>query len=367
MRSIDPLPTDYPKREQPSQAGSAPGDFAVDAKAERTILICVAAVVAICGALLSIKGVPVLRPLDWLQNAIFYIAVFVVLHGSQLVWRLLLTRPESPIRFVRDEMMSAALRQKLRRAVPMLASLVVFMPMFGDMKSAIPLFHAFEWDASFIAIDRAIHGTDPWRLLQPVFGYPLVSSGLSLIYHLWILLIYAGGIYFGFYEPSERLRLRYFFTYFAIWSVIGIAMATGFASVGPCFVEPILGNPYFREQMTYLHLANESYPVLVLDVQNQLLAWYRSGDYGLGRGITAMPSMHVALVTLYFFAFRGRSALTSWLVGGFALAILIGSVHLGYHYAIDGYVSILVTYLLWRLSGLLFPDKLPLAPQRHPA
>lgn len=352
---------------QPWLAGSVPRVLEVDVKAERAILFGVAAIVVICGAILSVKGIPVLRPLAYLQNTILYISVFVILYGCELVWRLLRARPESPVRFVRDDIISAAFRRKLRRAFPMLASLVVFMPMFGNMKSAIPLFHVFDWDASFIAIDRAIHGTDPWRLLQPVLGHPIVSSGLSLIYHLWILLIYAGSIYFGFYEPSERLRLRYFFSFFAIWSVIGIGMATGFASVGPCFVEPILGNPYFREQMTYLHLANESYPVLVLDVQDQLLAWYRSGDYGLGRGITAMPSMHVALVTLYFLAFRKRSALTGWIVGCFALAILVGSVHLGYHYAIDGYVSIVVTFLLWRISGKLFPEKKSLEPDRHPA
>lgn len=80
-----------------------------------------------------------------------------------------------------------------------------------------------------------------------------------------------------------------------------------------------------------------------------------------------MPSMHVALVALYFFALRKKSNLTRWIVGGFALAILIGSVHLGYHYAIDGYVSILVTGLLWWLSGRLFPGRPSPAYDRHPA
>jgi hypothetical protein len=33
--------------------------------------------------------------------------------------------------------------------------------------------------------------------------------------------------------------------------------------------------------------------------------------------------------------------------------ILIATVHLGWHYAIDGYVGILGTLLIWRLTGRL--------------
>ncbi|MCV5838215.1 phosphatase PAP2 family protein, partial [Escherichia coli] len=35
----------------------------------------------------------------------------------------------------------------------------------------------------------------------------------------------------------------------------------------------------------------------------------------------------------------------------FAILIQIGSVHLGWHYAIDGYVGTLLTVLLWKIVG----------------
>jgi hypothetical protein len=42
-----------------------------------------------------------------------------------------------------------------------------------------------------------------------------------------------------------------------------------------------------------------------------------------------------------------------WIFGAFLLVILIGSVHLGWHYAIDGYVGIIGTLILWWACGRL--------------
>src|SRR5690606_14246814 len=121
---------------------------------------------------------------------------------------------------------------------------------------------------------------------------------------------------------------------------LGIVMATAFASVGPCFLAPMLSDTRFVAQMEYLRQANTHFPVMVLQVQERLIAWHQLGDAGLGRGITAMPSMHVSLALLFFLAMRRVSKRAGYFFGAFFIAILIGSVHLGYHYAVDGYVSI---------------------------
>jgi len=61
--------------------------------------------------------------------------------------------------------------------------------------------------------------------------------------------------------------------------------------------------------------------------------------------------MHVSQALLFFLAMRRVSRGAGLLFGIFFIAILIGSVHLGYHYAVDGYVSIAVTGLIWALAG----------------
>ena len=70
-----------------------------------------------------------------------------------------------------------------------------------------------------------------------------------------------------------------------------------------------------------------------------------------GTGISAMPSLHVAIATLCaLFAWRcGPRA--GMLMSVYAAIIFLASIHLGWHYAIDGYVSIVSTVLLWGAVG----------------
>lgn len=217
------------------------------------------------------------------------------------------------------------------------------------MKSSIPIFTEYDWDQAFITADRMIFGRDAWLVFHPFLGFPLISSLLSIAYHLWFLLIYAGTVFFALYRRD--LRYTYFLSFYLSWAIIGVILAVTFASVGPVFLEPLLSQGDFVQQTAYLSQANESYPVLTVRVQEILLKWHYLGEHGIGRGITAMPSMHVALCTIFWLSMRQVSRAAGWFFFAFLIVIFLGSVHLAYHYAVDGIASFALACGIWAVAN----------------
>lgn len=321
--------------------------------ADVPILLGLVAVWATFVALLASRGINGIDTESYALNLELYLAAFFVVLIIAVGWTLARHRPERPIGFLATTFISGGLANRLIRGVPMLAALVIFLPIFSKMKAAIPLFNAYSWDSTWIEFDRTLHGNDPWQILQPLLGYPLITSTLAVCYHLWILLLYVGAIYFCFFHQDRTLRARFFIAYFACWTLLGVVAATMLASVGPCFVGVLLGNHHFDSQMAYLRNANDVFPIMVLHVQEGLASSFREASNGLGSGISAMPSMHVSIATLMFLATRKISRPIGVFFGVFLVVIMIGSVHLAYHYAVDGYVSFLATSLIWLASGAL--------------
>jgi hypothetical protein len=318
---------------------------------ELPILATAIALFAVCIALLAAKGVS--PTLDGVLVNLRLFALFIVVIAAVDAGRTLLAeRPESPVDHLRARYFNPGARRVMAAGAPMLAIAIVLLPFFSKMKAAIPLFNDYTWDNAFIAWDRAIFfGFDAWQVLQPVLGYPVVTAFLALLYQLWFLLLYPGILFFAFARIDHGVRRQFFLTYVLSWTVIGGLMATLLASVGPCFVGPMLGDPRFDAQMAYLNAANETVPVMTLRVQAMLLEWFAASEDGLGSGITAMPSMHCAIAFLYWIAVRRISARWGAFFAVFFVITWLSSVHLAYHYAVDGLVSLVAVAALWQASG----------------
>ena len=325
------------------------GTHLTDILSQIPIYVLASGLFFLCMAIMLGQGI-VFSPTLVLASASLYAKSIFLMLLMDSTWTLIRYRPDKPTLYLLQRYTSPALRMRLMARLPLFVVVIAFMPVFSRMKSMIPLFNPYTWDATFIAWDRAIFGTDAWIVLQPLLGYPIITSALSMLYHAWMLLIYPGTLFLLFYSASDSIRHRYFLCFVLIWTVLGIAMATSLASVGPCFLEPIMGDPHFAAQMAYLNSANEIYPVLVLHVQGLLLDWYNSMDYGLGRGITAMPSMHVSMAFLFYLAMRHVSRWAGWFFLVFFVITWVSSVHLAYHYAVDGLVSVVATWFLWIAS-----------------
>ncbi|MEQ1551134.1 phosphatase PAP2 family protein [Sphingorhabdus sp.] len=280
-----------------------------------------------------------------------FAATAVFFGGSFLLIALLRERPESPIGFTRKFLTRHASWERLMRHVPLILLVSLFLPAFSGVKSSISLFATYSWDGFWIEADRMIHGMDAWRLIHPVVGYPFVTFVLSALYIVWLPMLLIALVYFSFLTNKPILRAQFLLTYFSCWAILGSLCAIAFASVGPCFVHPLVGREDFLPLMDYLDYADSQWPIWVIPIQDRLAAQLAAGSRELGAGITAMPSMHVSMAFLYWLAARHVNRWLGWAMFVYMLCILVASVHLAYHYAVDGYLSIILTLLIWKLCG----------------
>lgn len=333
---------------------SSPGALASALASELPLHIVALAVLIATFAVLQANGASVASA-DLKTNVLLYLACGSCFGVISLVRLLRKHRPEEPISFVRTRLSVALRSWRLVAAAPTAVILIVLMPYVSVLKTMVPVINPYSWDDILIAADRALFlGVDPWRVLQPIVGHPPVTAGLAFLYQAWLLVLYGGTAWLAFSRTARPIRRQYLLAYVLIWFLLGFVMATTLSSVGPCFVNPILGDPRFDAQMAYLRSADEQIPVMTLYVQDLLLDRYHTGSRLLGSGITAMPSMHVAFACLFWLAVRRVSARGGQLAFAFLVTIWVASVHLAYHYAIDGLIAVMATVAIWNASQAAF-------------
>lgn len=300
----------------------------------------------------------------WLYSEAVFMVSFLVIFSAailRVLYIMLALRPVRLTRFILADFRNFLCgEQRLLRALPVLLLFLVFISVFTSYKAMIPELQPFVWDETFIAWDRILHGGhDPWRLLQPLLGYPELSGALNVVYNAWFPAMFTV-LYWQLFSLSRpQLRARFLLSFFLTWILLGSLVATLLSSAGPCFLEPLFGNNYYQPLMSYLQQAAQQAPVWALDTQAMLLRSHLGSESGLGAGISAMPSLHVATALLIALTCWGSGR---WLRGFgllFLLLILLGSVHLGWHYAVDGYLAIALTLPIWWGCGWLAQRLVP--------
>jgi hypothetical protein len=90
-------------------------------------------------------------------------------------------------------------------------------------------------------------------------------------------------------------------------------------------------------------------------VKTQDMLWesYQKTGIGLGVGISAMPSVHVSTAFLLMLVGWKAGRVPGFFLTVFFSIIMAGSVHLAWHYAVDGYAGCVVTSLIWWLLPFL--------------
>jgi len=230
------------------------------------------------------------------------------------------------------------------------------MASFNAFKQMILPAAGFRFDPLFADIDRALFlGHDPWRITHAVFGSPAATGLIDKAYHGWFVPMALGLIICAFLPRlTFRLRTQYMLSYIAMWIGVGSLLAFLLPSAGPCFYMQFAGpSPEFQALMEKLAAdqAAMGSPISALTFQSGLLRMYGGDTLMIGGGISAMPSVHNGLAALFAFAAFRINRKAGWAMAGYAALIWIGSIHLGWHYAIDGLVSFALAWGIWRAAG----------------
>lgn len=239
-------------------------------------------------------------------------------------------------------------RRRLFATLLVLALLPAFQGVMLGFRTAITDFEPFRWDPAFMRLDRWLHGgRAPWELLQPLLGHPVVTRLVDGFYvYGWFFIVWIG-VTWQTVHGREPVRSQFLLTFVLAWIVLGTAGAILFSSAGPAYYGRVTGlqDPY-APLMGYLAAVDTHAPLRALAVQARL--WSEYQEWG---GITAMPSMHVAQAVIVLLAAVRTYRRLVWAAVPALLLIMIGSVHLGWHYAVDAYAGAAGALALWWLVG----------------
>ena len=235
---------------------------------------------------------------------------------------------------------------------------MIFQGTFTSVKNAMPVWQGgFRFDVVQADIDAFLHfGIDPWRWLYAVAKNDWVRVILEWNYSVfWVLLNFSTLFFVATSPKMASIRTRYLVCFMAVWIIIGNVLAALFLSAGPAFYGLVTGDTArFGEQLAFLAKGlGSSYSAV--SYQNYLWSLNEAGRTGFASGISAFPSVHVALVTLNALFVREYDRYLGALAFLYVAFVAASSVYLAWHYAIDGYVAASVTLLIYVVARKLVP------------
>ena len=206
-------------------------------------------------------------------------------------------------------------------------------------KVMMPLVAGFWADPMLASFDHLLFGQDPWHITHSLFDQltPLIDR----FYAVWMPITLAFKFVLYLLPPSTR-KAQALIAYFLIMGCGALGQYLG-ASAGPIFYELLQLGDRFKD-----------IPIMPWVAAGRDYLWsdYLNGGGHVGAGISAMPSMHVAIalwMALAARAFLPRLQIIGWT---YFAVVLVGSVHLGWHYAVDGIVSCAFVLVAWMIAAV---------------
>lgn len=228
--------------------------------------------------------------------------------------------------------------------VPVVYILVAQVPFFAachTFKLLVPQPAGFWADIPLARFDAWLHGgQSAWDAYAAAFGRFIPDDLVVMSYFsLWGAIAYVFPACIVAFERDPKVAIRYVWLCGLTWVILGNVIAIAAASAGPVYFFNVTGQDDFRFLSGFLGENDDIFGGLMA-LQDRLWLQHQDGD--LGTGVSAFPSLHVAASMLPFL--YAVEKLGKWAVpfAVFPFIIQYGSVRTGFHYAVDGYFSILV-------------------------
>jgi hypothetical protein len=221
--------------------------------------------------------------------------------------------------------------------------------LFLPLKYAIPHEVPFWLDVPLALGERKLFGTDPWRIADYWFGWALVP--VDGVYGLW-LPVQSLALFSVMLVPPSPAKSRALIAYSLAWFLLGVVAAVPCASVGPIFYDRLLGGHEFAGLAERLRGRG----LMVKGEADAMWASFASRRPGLVAGISAMPSLHVAISFWIWLTARSLAPSVAPVALVYAAFMWVASVQLGWHYVSDGLAGVLGMLAVWWLAEKIATD-----------
>lgn len=238
-----------------------------------------------------------------------------------------------------------------------IAATAVTLSYFQVFKQLVLPGRGFPLDPIIAAAEqKLLLGHDAWEVTHALFGSLVPTLILDTAYALWLPIMFLFPAAVVVAIADRQVRGRLVGTWVISWILIGSYGAWLLASAGPCYFNALVGPHEGYVRMTEaLHALNRQASHYGLSVQalyfQDMLRQSQGGPLVFASGISAMPSMHVAMATLFVIGGFQKSRRLGYFFLCYALLIWIASIHLGWHYAADGILGALMMTSLWLVSA----------------
>ena len=328
--------------------------FEGEAKAARLALMVptlIAAAMLIVGfTTANIAGVRAARILLPYLEASFMFTVFsLTVYIFISVLKLFRQLAENPL---------ARVHADLKVKAPFLLLPLLVFPLFlvgyTTAKTGIPFLVGYTWDAFWTAADKQIFGDDAWRISHAILGTQFIAVWEIVYTFVWgsAFVLFMTNV--AIYGRPKFIGIVYT-TMLSAWCIGGWLLAYLFSAAGPAFahlVDPQVGANFAPMRETLDNVLPEMGRTRL--TQRMLSIAIEWNVAVKGGGISAMPSMHLAAVSVYVLAARG----TKWLFPSIAfwLIIFVCSAYLGWHYWVDGIASAAIVWICWKFAERCFRE-----------